>query len=98
MNINEIKNRISELKKDLSDEGDGEIKEGSLKSFLAFVDWAWLNGIYDNPAISLTPQNEIYATWGPYSKRHSFLFRADGTLKHIHHFAAAVKLIEEDKK
>ena len=56
-----LKNRISELSDDLKKEGENKsINQISLYNFLNFME---NNNNFHIPTISLTPENEIYASW-----------------------------------
>jgi len=60
MDMSRVEKRMSELSEEI-EQSDGErINVGSLKTFRKFVD------LYPNikyPAISLTPDNEVFASW-----------------------------------
>ena len=58
---NILKDRISGLSDDLKEEGNGEsINQISVDNFLDFME---NNSNFHIPTISLTPDNEIYASW-----------------------------------
>ena len=82
MNIMEIENRLNYLHHCVLEEGQ-TINESSLNSFRAFVEWGDKHGNFlSEPTISLTPDNEIYATWQQV-KKHCFRFHADGSIKYV---------------
>ena len=82
MNISFIENNINYLIECAKDENEG-IKEGSLKSFWSFIEWGNAHGNFLNdPIVSLTPNNELYATWQQ-EKKHCFLFHDDGNIKYF---------------
>ncbi len=82
MNASIIEDRINFLTECAKDEGE-EIKESSVRSFRSFIEWGIVHGNFlDEPILSLTPNNEIYATWEQ-GKKHCFLFRNDGSIKYL---------------
>lgn len=74
-----IDERLDYLKDCAKEEG-GAINEESVQSFLSFM--KWMSGTAGTPAISLTPDNEVYATWEG-NRVDSFRFYANGMIKHI---------------
>jgi len=82
MNTTLIEERINFLSECAKNEGE-KIKESSVKSFQSFIEWAnSLRNFGGEPILSLTPDNEIYATWEQ-ERKHCFLFRVDGSIKYF---------------
>jgi len=82
MDISIIEKRINYLIECAKDEGE-EVKESSLKSFQSFIEWAdSLGNFGGEPTLSLTPDNELYATWEQ-ERKHCFLFRDDMNIKYF---------------
>ena len=80
-----IGKRISQLQGYLDEEGGGSISKDSLTAFYAFHELLMANrvGIPESlvrelasPAISLTPDNDIYANWDVDGKHYGFHFVA----------------------
>ena len=75
-----ISERIHQLSFDAREEG-GIIDPISLSSFLHFTELIGEH-VRDSLIISLTPENEVYATWQG-SKKHCLRFMADGVIKYF---------------
>lgn len=73
-----INKRIDYLRECIAEEG-GKINQKSLDTFIDFVTDVKYEG---DPQISLTPDNDIYATWET-DKKHCFRFYNDGSIKHF---------------
>jgi len=75
-----ISDRIHKLSL-LAEEEDSNIDPISLSSFLYFTELIGEH-VRHSLIISLTPENEIYATWEG-SKKHCLRFMADGMIKYF---------------
>ena len=77
-NMVKVLDRITELRRCAEEDGE-KINEKSVSSFIDFVTDKYYEG---EPTISLTPDNEVYATWGT-NKKNCFRFHGDGSIKHF---------------
>lgn len=79
----DIVKRIEKLKKDLIEEDEGgEINKSSLKDFANFNELVD-DFIGESLVISLTPDNNIYASWLLGKDRYSFHFKGNGDISFV---------------
>ena len=78
-----IKSRIQFIQEECIFETSEPIEEKSLALFLEFIDFLLVCGNLIYPAISLTPNREIYACWTIEKKKYCFRFGADGKIRYI---------------
>ena len=74
-----ISERIHQLNIEVQEEGG--INSVSLSSFLHFTELIGEH-VGNSLVLSLTPDNEIYATWKG-TKKHCLRFMADGNIKYF---------------